>query len=81
MLPRELIEELVSGYAATRVHILIPLADGIDGFPIILTLPFEVVGQRIVEGISGALPTSARELLELRQSFGLERRCLHRLSK
>jgi hypothetical protein len=30
MLPRELIHELVGGYAATRVHILIALADGLD---------------------------------------------------
>jgi hypothetical protein len=81
MLPRELIEELVSGYAATRVHILIALADGIDGFPIVLTLPFEIVGQYIIEGISGALPTSARKLLKLRESFGFERWSLHRLSK
>ena len=39
MLPRELIEELVGGRGATRLHILAALADGSDSFLIILALP------------------------------------------
>ena len=52
MLPRELVEELVGRYGATRLHILVALADGIDSFLIILALPLEVVGQRVVERVS-----------------------------
>ena len=56
MLPRELIEELVAGCGATRLHILVALADGIDSFLIILALPLEVVGQRVVERVSRIFP-------------------------
>jgi hypothetical protein len=30
MLPREVVEELLSGYAVTGFHVLVTLADGID---------------------------------------------------
>ena len=77
MLPRELIEELVGGCGATRLHILVALADGIDSFLIILALPLEVVGQRVVERISRTLPSSARKVLQLCQSLRLERNRVH----
>jgi hypothetical protein len=60
MLPRELIEELVGGCGATGLHILVTLANCIESFLIILALPLEVVGQRVVERVSRTLPSSAR---------------------
>jgi hypothetical protein len=77
MLPRELIEELVGGCSATRFHILVALADGIDSVLIILALPLEVVGQRVVERISRTPPSSARKVLQWRQSLRLERNRVH----
>jgi len=77
MLPRELIEELVGGCGATRLHILVALADGIDSFLIILALPLEVVGQRVVERVSRTFPSSARKVLQLCQSLRLERNRVH----
>ena len=77
MLPRELIEELVGGRGATRLHILVTLADGIDSFLIVLALPLEVVGQRVVERVSRTLPSSARKVLQLCQPLRLERNRVH----
>lgn len=73
MLPRKLIEEFVSGNAATGFHVVVTFANGFDGLAIILTLPFEVLGQSLVERIGGAFSPAARELFELSQSFGLDR--------
>jgi hypothetical protein len=69
-LPRELVEESVGGRGATGLHILVALADAFDGFLVVLTLPFEVLRQDIVQGISSAFPAPTRKLLELRQAFG-----------
>ena len=70
MLPRELVEELFGGFGATGLHILVALPDAFDGLLVVLTFPFEVVGQDVVKGISSALPASTGKLLELRQAFG-----------
>ena len=73
MLPRELVEESVSRYGATSLHVLMPLADSIERFLIVLPLPRKVIGQGVVEGISRALPSTAGELFQLCQSLRLER--------
>jgi hypothetical protein len=77
MLPRELIEELIGRYAATGHHVVMALADSLEGFLIVLTLPLEVVGQGVVEGVSRALPPPASELLQLCQSLRLEWNRVH----
>jgi hypothetical protein len=77
MLPRKLIEELIGGCGASRLYILVGLADGIDSVLIILALPLEVVGQRVVERVNHTLPSSARKVLQLRQSLRLERNRVH----
>ena len=69
MLPRELVEELISGFRAARFHILKALANALDRFLIVLTFPFEIVGEDVVKRIGGALAASSCEFLELRQSF------------
>jgi len=79
MLPRELIEKLVGGYSATGLHIVVTSTDGIEGFLIVQTLPLEVVGQGVVEGISRAPAPSARILLKLSQSLRLDGQRLHTL--
>ena len=78
MLPRELVEELIGWLAATGLHVLVPVADAFDGFLVILTLPFEVVGQDVVKGLSSALPAPTGQLLELHQTFGLHWQHFHR---
>lgn len=77
MLPRELVEELIGGPDATCLHVFEALADPLDGLLIVLTLPFEVVGQHVVKGVRRALSASTRELLELSQPLGLHRQRLH----
>ena len=81
MLPGKLIEESCGGFGAPRLHVLDPLADGFKSFLVVLAFPFKVVRQGVVKGISGTLPTSARELLQLSQSFGFYRKGLHDLLK
>jgi hypothetical protein len=66
MLPREIVEELIGKLRATRLHILVALADSFDRFLVVLTFPFEVVGQDIVKSVGRCLATSLGELLELR---------------
>jgi len=73
MLPRELIEELVGGLGATGLHILETLADRFNGLLIILALPFEVVGQDLVESVRGGFAASPRELFELSEPLRLDR--------
>lgn len=58
MLPREVVEELIGGLRATGLHVLVPLANAFNGFLVVLTLPFEVVGQNVVKRISRA-PSAA----------------------
>jgi hypothetical protein len=63
MLPREFIQEFLGGLGATGLHVLVAPADAFDRFLVVLALRFEVVGQNIIEGISGALPAPTGELL------------------
>ena len=77
MRPRELIEELLGRLGATGLHVLDTLADRFNSLLVILTLPFEVVGQDVIEGVGGALPASPRELFELSQPLRLHRQRLH----
>src|SRR3954462_10537610 len=79
MLPREFIEERLGRRGATGLHVLETLADRVDRLLIVLALPFEVVGQDIVESIGGAFPASPRKLLELSQPLRLHRQRLHTL--
>ena len=51
MLPRELVEELIGRSCPARFDVLVALADAFDGFLVVLTLPFEVVSQHIVQGV------------------------------
>ena len=71
MLPRELVEELVGWRASTGLHVLVPLANAFERFLTVLALPFEVVGQEVIKGLSSALPAPTGQLLELHQTFGL----------
>ena len=77
MLPREVIEEPLSGYAPTGLHVLVTLADGINRLLIVLALPFEIVSERVVEGIGSALSAPTRVLFELRESLRLQRYGVH----
>jgi len=77
MLPRELVEELIGRFRATRLHILVAPANAFDRFLVVLTFPFEVVGEDIVEGIGRAFTASSCEFLELRQSFRSHGHCFH----
>jgi len=61
MLPRELIEELVGRPGALGLHVLQTLPDRPKGLLIILSLPFEVFGQDVVEGVGAALSTPPRK--------------------
>ena len=77
MLPREFVEELLGGLRAASLHVLDALLDRLDGFLIVLTLPFEIFGQRFVEGIGGRLSTPTRKLLELGEPLGRDGQRLH----
>jgi hypothetical protein len=43
MLPRELVEEFVSGVGAACLHVLVALADSCNGFLVVLPLPFKII--------------------------------------
>lgn len=43
MLPRELVEELISRSGSAGLHVIVALPDAFDGLLIVLALPFEVV--------------------------------------
>jgi hypothetical protein len=77
MLPRELVEEFVSGLRAPCLYVFQSSAYPLNGFLIILALPFEVFGQDVVEGIGSALAAPARVLLELSQPLRLHRHRVH----
>ena len=51
MLPRKLVEEFLSRFGATRLHVLVALADCFNGLLIILAFPLEIVRQRIVKRV------------------------------
>ena len=55
MLPGELIEELLGRCGATGLHILVALPDCSECFLIVLALPFQILGQGVVKGVSSAL--------------------------
>lgn len=63
MLPREVVEELIGGLRATGFHVLVTLANAFNGFLVVLTLPFEVVGQNIIERVGSAPSTAPSEFL------------------
>jgi hypothetical protein len=63
MLPRELVQELFGGLQTTGLHVLIALADGLEGLLVILAFPFKVLCQGIVECVSRALSSPARQIL------------------
>lgn len=73
MLPRELVQEFVSGDRPARLHVLETSSHPFDRLLIILTLPLEIIREGIVERISVALPAPAGILLQLRESFGFDR--------
>ena len=77
MLPCEFVEELLGGLRAASFHVLDALLDRLDGLLIVLTLPFEIFGQRFVEGIGGRLATSTCKLLELGEPLGRDGQRLH----
>lgn len=77
MLPREVIEELLSGCAPPGLHVLVTLADGINSLLVILPLPFEVVSERVVERVGSAFSAPTRVLFELRESLRLQRYGVH----
>lgn len=77
MLPREFVEELISWFHAARLYVLEPLPHRLDGFLIVVTLPIEMFGQHVVEGIGGRLSTSTRKLLERGEPVGRDRHRRH----
>jgi hypothetical protein len=77
MLPCELLEELIGRHGPTGLYVLLPLSDCIECFLIVLTLPGEVIGQGIIEGIGRALPSTAGEFFQLCQSLRFERYGVH----
>jgi len=77
MLPREVVEEFVGRRCAPGLYVLKTVADPLKGLLIILSLPFKVFGQDVVEGVGGALSTPPRKLFEFSQPLGLNRQCLH----
>jgi hypothetical protein len=68
MLPRELIEELISRNRTTGFHVLVTLATCLHGLLIVLALRLQTLGQGLVEGVSSALAAPTCDLLELGQS-------------
>lgn len=62
MLPREVIEELLSGYAPTGFQVLVTLADGIDSLLEVLALPFKIVSERVMQSraLDDAVQTALR---------------------
>ncbi|PYR72461.1 MAG: hypothetical protein DMF87_27945, partial [Acidobacteria bacterium] len=77
MLPRELVEELISGPGLAGLHVVVASADAFDGFLIVLALPFEIVDKEIVKRVGSALAAATGEILELRQSLGFHRHRFH----
>jgi hypothetical protein len=77
MLPREFIEEFFGRPGAAGLHVLQTLPDRPKGLLIILSLPFEVFGQDVVERVTGVLSTPPRKLFEFSEPLGLNRQCLH----
>ncbi len=54
MLPSEVVEELSGGLRATGFQVLATLANTFNSFLVVLTLPFEVLGQNVIKRFSGA---------------------------
>ena len=79
MLPRKLVEELVGWLCTTRLHVLVALADALNGLLVVLAFPFEILGQDLVECVSRALSTSARKILQLAQPFRLDWKRFHNI--
>lgn len=77
MLPREVGEELIGGLRATGFHVLATLANTFNSFLIVLTFPFEVLGEHLIKRVSNALAAASRELLELRQPLRLNGHRIH----
>ena len=77
MLPHEFIEEFFGRPGAAGLHVLHTLPDRPKGLLTILSLPFEVFGQDVVESVGGALSTPLRKLFEFSQPLGRNGQCLH----
>src|SRR3954470_18432260 len=73
MLPRELVEVFLRGFRAARRHVLDTLPNRLGGLLVVLTLPFQVFGQRFVKSIGRRLSASTRKLLELGEPLGFDR--------
>ena len=77
MLPRELVEELIRGFGAASRHVGVSFPNTLERLSIILTLPFQVIGQDVVQGVSRAFAATPREFLEFRQPLGLQGHGVH----
>jgi hypothetical protein len=77
MLPGEVVEELIGGLRATGFHVLATLANALNGFLVVLTFAFEIVGQNIIKRVCSAPSAAPGEFLQLRQPLGLDRHSIH----
>lgn len=77
MFAREVVEELIGGLRATGFHVIATLANTFDSFLIVLTLPFEILGQNVIKRVGSTPAAASREFLELRQTLRLNGHCIH----
>jgi hypothetical protein len=73
MLLAQFLEDIRSGPGAACFVIGISLANAFYRFPVILLLPFEIVGKDIIEGGNGVLAVPLGIFVQLGLAFRLER--------
>jgi hypothetical protein len=67
MLPREIVEELLCWTRPASSHVGEAFADTVEGFGVVLTLPFQVFGEGFIECPGGVCTAPPGEVLKLGQ--------------
>lgn len=71
MLLAKLFKEFSGGPGASRLHILMRPADCFHRFLILLTLPFQILSQSVIEHGGGVFPVLLRVFFQLGLAFRL----------
>jgi len=77
MLYAQLLKRLCGGLGAPGLHVLMTLPDTFNGLLEVMLLPFQILGQSIVERGGGVLPATLRVLFKLGLALRLDRYYIH----
>jgi hypothetical protein len=77
MLYAQFLKRLCGGLGAPGLHVLITLPDACNGLLEVLLVPFQILGQSIVERVGGVLPATLRVLFQLGFALRLDRYYIH----